>query len=43
VLRGGSWSYDDDGCRSGYRLLLQPAGCSSIIGFRMCVSSEAAG
>jgi len=35
VLRGGSWNYDEDGCRSAHRAKDAPTGRNNNIGFRV--------
>jgi formylglycine-generating enzyme required for sulfatase activity len=36
VLRGGSWYYDEDWCRSTFRRGLPPGRRGGAIGFRVC-------
>jgi formylglycine-generating enzyme required for sulfatase activity len=36
VLRGGSWYYDEDWCRSTFRRGLPPERRGGAIGFRVC-------
>ena len=35
VLRGGSWNYDAESCRSAYRYLNYPGNRYHVIGFRL--------
>ncbi|MDB9526270.1 formylglycine-generating enzyme family protein [Oscillatoria sp. CS-180] len=42
VFRGGAWDYDPWGCRSAYRVNLNPRGSNNVIGFRvLCVAPRA--
>ena len=36
VLRGGSWGYDADGCRSAFRGVYEPSNRDYYDGFRLC-------
>jgi formylglycine-generating enzyme required for sulfatase activity len=37
IVRGGSWAWDANRCRSAYRLLIRPAVASIDLGFRPCL------
>ncbi|MEZ5973783.1 MAG: formylglycine-generating enzyme family protein [Planctomycetota bacterium] len=38
VIRGGSWLYSSDACRSAYRAYLDPAGANFSLGFRVVLA-----